>query len=347
MRFFVSGHTGFKGAWLSALLKHMGHQVYGYALEPIQGGLFLEVDLASRIDSDLRGDLRDKNSLASAIQLARPDVVIHLGAQALVRPSYLNPSETFEINSQGTLNIVEAVQKVAPGAFLLAITTDKVYQNVGKEAGYVETDPLGFSDPYSTSKAMADLALQSWQKSFPDQPKLAIARAGNVIGPLDASVDRIIPDIFRAVASKQTLEIRNPEATRPWQHVLDCLMGYLKLIENQEKTQSQIAWNFGPSPKDEKSVKALVEESSKYVDFSWSISASKNSFHEQQKLTLDSSRARNLLGWSDVYSFEEAVRETFEFSKELAELPISKKWSTLDLYLEAFLKKAGLPKLVI
>lgn len=347
MRFFVSGHTGFKGAWLSALLKHMGHQVYGYALDPTQGGLFLEVDLASRIDLDTRGDLRDKYSLESAIKHADPDVVIHFAAQALVRPSYLKPAETFEINSQGTLNIVEAVQKMAPGAFLLAITTDKVYQNVGKATGYIETDPLGFSDPYSTSKAMADLALQSWNKSFPDQPKLAIARAGNVIGPFDASVDRIIPDIFRAVASKQKLEIRNPEATRPWQHVLDCLMGYLMLIENQEKTKSQLTWNFGPSPEDEKSVKALVEESSKYVDFSWSISAATNGFSEQQKLTLDSSKARSLLGWRDVFSFEQAVKETFEFSQTLAETSMSEKWSTLELYLEHFLQKAGKPKFEI
>ncbi len=344
MRFFISGHTGFKGAWLSALLKHLGHHVAGYALEPIQGGLFTEVDLAARIDLDLRGDLRDKASLEKAIKLSRPDVVIHLGAQALVRTSYSIPSETFEINCVGTLNIVEAVQKEAPDAFLLAITTDKVYQNIGKATGYVETDPLGFSDPYSTSKAMADLALQAWQKSFPNKPRLAIARAGNVIGPLDVSASRLIPDIFRAVETQQMLEIRNPDSTRPWQHVLDCLMGYLRLIENQDQTKLQVAWNFGPPAEDEKSVRALVEESAKYADFKWSISTFENILFEQPRLALNSDRARALLGWKDVFSFEQSVMETFGFSRVLNETPRNKRDTALDSYLEEYLGKSGKPR---
>lgn len=344
LRFFITGHTGFKGAWLSALLTELGHKVTGYSLDPLNRGLFSQVDLGSKIELDLRGDIRDKQSLENAILRSNPNVVIHLAAQSLVRPSYLNPVETFEVNSQGTLNVLEVVQRAAPNAFLLAITTDKVYQNVGKASGYVESDPLGFSDPYSTSKAMADLAIQSWKKSFPNNPKLAIGRAGNVIGPLDVSVDRIIPDIFRAAESKQVLEIRNPGATRPWQHVLDCLMGYLKLIERQALAKDQIAWNFGPLPEDEKSVRTLVEESKKYLDFHWEISDAETTYIEQNKLTLDSSQARKQLGWKDVFSFEQAIRETFEFTKTLNESPADSKWETLRIYLREFLSKTEAPR---
>lgn len=344
MRFFITGHTGFKGSWLSALLTELGHKVAGYSLDPISRGLFSQVDLGSKIEFDFRGDIRDKKSLENAVLRSNPDVVIHLAAQSLVRPSYLHPFETFEVNSQGTLNVLEVVQRAAPNAFLLAITTDKVYQNVGKGSGYVESDPLGFSDPYSTSKAMADLALQSWQKSFANNPKLAIGRAGNVIGPLDVSVDRIIPDIFRAYESKQVLEIRNPEATRPWQHVLDCLMGYLRLIEKQPINKNQIAWNFGPLPEDEKSVRTLVEESNKYLDFQWVISEAETTFVEQDRLTLDSSQARKQLGWEDVFSFEQAIRDTFEFTRILDESPANSKWETLTKYLREFLAKTEAPR---
>lgn len=340
MRFFVTGHTGFKGSWLCVILNNLGHEVHGYSLPPEPGGLFEEIEISSKINSDRRGDIRNKNQLMKALKEAHPDVVIHLAAQPLVRESYLNPSETFETNCQGTVNLIQAMSEVAPDAFLLAITTDKVYKNTGKLAGYVESDTLGAADPYSASKAMADFALQSWAYSFPDSPRLAIARAGNVIGPYDSSRDRIVPDILRSASKQKVLSIRSPESTRPWQHVLDCLFGYLLLIDKYEGTRGPLIWNFGPLPENERSVLELVTEAHKHIDFESKIHEEENQKLEQQKLTLDSQQARNLLNWKDSYTFEDTIRETIEFSGVISRTPAELKWITVMRYVDSYLEKS-------
>jgi CDP-glucose 4,6-dehydratase len=343
LRFFVTGHTGFKGAWLCVMLKSLGHEVYGYSLAPIAGGLFDEVGIGAKIDLDGRGNLKNKSQLKLAVEYAKPDVVVHLAAQPLVRESYESPHETFEVNTLGTINLLEAVRESAPYAYLLAITTDKVYKNTSKETGYVETDELGAADPYSSSKAMADIALQSWAYSFPQTPKLSIARAGNVIGPLDSSADRLIPDIIRSLENGQPIELRNPNATRPWQHVLDCLFGYLLLIEKRREPDFPLIWNFGPKPEDEQSVMRLVEEASKYLDLDWVVKESTTDKPEQQRLTLDSSQARERLGWTDLFSFGDSVRETLEFTKLVEQEKPELRWNLVSDYVEAYLAKS--PKL--
>lgn len=340
MRFFVTGHTGFKGSWLCVILNNLGHEVHGYSLSPEPGGLFEEIEISSKIKSDRRGDIRNKDQLVTALKHANPDVVIHLAAQPLVRESYSSPSETFETNCQGTVNLIHAMSEVAPDAFLLAITTDKVYKNTGKLDGYVESDELGAADPYSASKAMADFALQSWAYSFPDSPRLAIARAGNVIGPYDSSRDRIVPDILRSATLNKVLSIRSPESTRPWQHVLDCLFGYLLLVDKYKGTRGPVIWNFGPLPENERSVFDLVMEAHKHIDFDWKIYEEQNQKIEQKKLTLDSKQARNLLNWSDSFTFEDAIRETITFSEVVSRTPIELKWSTVSKYVNSYLEKS-------
>lgn len=308
MRYFLTGHTGFKGSWLTVMLLKMGHEVHGYSFDVPKGGLFERANMTDRLDSDTRGDVRDRKALTAALAASKPDVVIHLAAQPLVRASYENPLDTIEINAMGTINLLAAMAEVCPDAFALVVTTDKVYANTSKKTGYVESDNLGASDPYSTSKAMADLGAQSWAKSFPNTPRLAIARAGNVIGPLDSSSDRLVPDFIRAKESGAELEIRFPNATRPWQYVLDCLAGYLLLIEKQVECGTG-AWNFGPLPTHEKSVLEVIEIANRDSEVRVKIDeSSRASKPEHGLLTLDSSKARNILDWEDRTSFEDAVQ---------------------------------------
>ncbi len=245
MHYLITGHTGFKGPWLVLLLLSRGHQVSGLALNPDDGSLFQRAGLTEHLVSDFRVDIRDAEATAAAVKAAAPDVVVHMAAQSLVRESYRNPRYTYETNAIGTLNVLEAVGATPSVRAHVVITTDKVYRNVDQEAGYVETDPLGGDDPYSASKAMADLLAQSWIRSFPGVPT-AIARGGNVIGGGDVSHDRLLPDLVAAYADGRAPQLRFPRAVRPWQHVLDCLNGYLVLADALLTGSGLGQWNFGP-----------------------------------------------------------------------------------------------------
>jgi CDP-glucose 4,6-dehydratase len=313
MHYLITGHTGFKGSWLTLVLIERGHTVSGLALDPVPGGLFQRADLSSLVKHDLRVDIRDANATAEAIQSVSPDAVIHMAAQALVRESYRAPRETFETNVMGTLNVVEAVQKTPSVEAQLVITTDKVYRNVNQEAGYVESDPLGGDDPYSASKAMADLLVQSWVKSFPGTPT-AIARAGNVIGGGDVCEGRLLPDLINAFTEGKSPQLRYPAAVRPWQHVLDCLNGYLTLLDALVAGRGLGEWNFGPgrdSFVDVAHVADLV--ASHFGDGATWITDEGENPHEAGLLALDASKAERELGWHNRLSFAQSVEWTVEW----------------------------------
>jgi CDP-glucose 4,6-dehydratase len=317
MHYFITGHTGFKGAWLALWLVEQGHTVSGMSLDPAPGSLFETADLASLMTGDTRADIRDPAKVAAAIQSAAPDVVIHMAAQPLVRESYRDPRWTVETNVMGTLNVLEAVRATDSVRAQLIITTDKVYRNVNQVAGYVETDPLGGDDPYSASKAMADLLTQSWITSF-GGPPTAVARAGNVIGGGDVSQDRLIPDIIHALESGKAPELRYPSAVRPWQHVLDCLNGYLLLVDRllvgPTSPSNKGAWNFGP---DESSF-VTVGDVANLVATRWGstlqwVSAGGVNLHEASLLALDSTNSANLLNWRSLLCFQESVEWTVDW----------------------------------
>lgn len=313
MHYLITGHTGFKGAWLTMMLVERGHQVSGLALDPEPGALFESARLSELMESDIRGDIRDAALVQSALNMARPDVVIHLAAQPLVRESYRDPRWTMETNVMGTFNVLEAVSATDSVRAHLVITTDKVYRNVNQVAGYVEDDALGGHDPYSASKAMADLLTQSWVSSF-DGPPTAVARAGNVIGGGDVSKDRLLPDLLRSFASGSPAFIRYPDAVRPWQHVLDCLNGYLLLGDALLDGTGSGEWNLGPGIGSFVTVGALADFAASVWgnDASW-ITDQDSHPHEAGLLALDAAKARTELGWHDRLSFDEAVRWTVDW----------------------------------
>ncbi|CAB5041287.1 unannotated protein [freshwater metagenome] len=317
LHYFVTGHTGFKGAWLVSLLRHRGHEVSGFALDPEPGSLFEVGNLAELMRLDVRADIRDAAAVASAIGGAAPDVVIHMAAQPLVRESYLDPRYTMETNVNGTLNVLEAVGKTPSVQAHLVVTTDKVYRNVNQIAGYTEDDPLGGSDPYSASKAMADLLVQSWVQSF-DGPPTAIARAGNVIGGGDVCKDRLLPDLMRAFAQGTKASIRYPESTRPWQHVLDCLNGYLCLVDHLLASSTNAgAWNFGPQHANFASVSQVCSRVAELWGGDAEIQIdSGNHLHEAALLTLNSNKAREQLDWSEKLDLDQTLSWTVAWTKE-------------------------------
>lgn len=296
-----------------------GHTVSGISLDPQEKSLFNQAMLSEIFENDLRIDIRDKHHLISAITKIDPEVIIHLAAQPLVRESYKYPIETFETNVIGTLNVLETTKQLSNLKASLIITTDKVYKNYNHLRGYVETDELGGNDPYSASKAAADIAAQSWIGSFASS-SIAIARAGNVIGGGDWASDRIIPDLVGAYSSGRLPTLRYPEAIRPWQHVLDCLSGYLKLIDRQLTDGISGIWNFGPRLQEKYSVADLVSSFAKIwgVDTkpAWILDSAKRPY-EAGILLLDSSKARSSLNWKDELNFEETVRWTVNWYKNL------------------------------
>ena len=311
MHYLVTGHTGFKGSWLVMLLSTMGHKVSGVALEPDRESLFNQAGISDLLEFDYRIDIRNFVELKEAVSLIKPDVVIHLAAQPLVRYSYKHPVETFDTNVMGTLNVLESTKALSDLRATLIITTDKVYRNVSKQSGYVEDDPLGGDDPYSASKAAADIATQSWATSFGKSP-ISIARAGNVIGGGDWAEDRLIPDIFRSYRASKSPVLRNPKSIRPWQHVLDCLNGYLILVDSMVKNSSSGEWNFGPNHLEKHSVSDVIEKFATFSQVSssaWLLDEGENP-KESNFLLLDSSKARNELGWQDFLSFESSVEWT-------------------------------------
>lgn len=318
MHYLITGHTGFKGAWLSLMLKEAGHTVSGLSLEPLKGGLFEVSNLSEIYQKDLRVDIRDAELTKSAIQSVGADVVFHLAAQPLVRQSYLDPRETFETNAMGTLNVLEGVAATSSVKAHVVITTDKVYRNVNQPQGYIENDPLGGDDPYSSSKAMADLLTQSWVKSFPGVPT-AIARAGNVIGGGDVSPDRLLPDLIRSFKKDEKTVLRFPDAVRPWQHVLDCLQGYIQLSDALLEGNGQGEWNIGPEDTNFQTVRTIADEACAYWGdgAGWEYDGTPQP-HEAHFLTLNPHKAITELGWRNVLQFPDALHWTLNWEKRVA-----------------------------
>lgn len=319
MHYLVTGHTGFKGSWLSLMLQMQGHTVSGISLDPLDKSLFNQAGLSEIFENDLRIDIRNSKVLAQAVKKIQPEVIMHLAAQPLVRESYKDPVGTFETNVLGTLNLLEATKGLKNLKATLVITTDKVYKNHNHLRGYIESDELGGDDPYSASKAAADIAAQSWVKSFATTP-VAIARAGNVIGGGDWAADRIIPDLVNAYSSNQLPTLRYPEAIRPWQHVLDCLNGYQKLVNKMLSNGASGEWNFGPSLDDKHSVVELVEVFAK----SWGVKGDQQVWNLEQTgqpreagyLLLDSGKAREKLNWHDYLNFATSIDLTVGWFKQ-------------------------------
>lgn len=312
MKVLITGHTGFKGAWLSLMLNRRGDQVYGLALDPEPGSLFEKADLTSIYSGELRADICDVDSTQNFVTTAKPDAIIHMAAQPLVRESYVNPRKTMETNVMGTLAVLEAAQAAPSVKALLVVTTDKVYRNVNQRDGYAEEDALGGQDPYSASKSMADILTQSWVHSF-DGPPTAIARAGNVIGGGDVCADRLVPDLMAAFARGDKAQLRYPGAVRPWQHVLDCLTGYVALLDAllENPTKFSGSWNFGPPTESFRSVADLANLAATTwgTGAGW-IDTGGDHPHEAELLTLDASKANQELGWRDALDFEASVAWT-------------------------------------
>lgn len=317
---FLTGHTGFKGSWLSIWLNFLGAEVLGYALKPpAEPALFSLARLTDKMES-MEGDILDYPKLRTALTNFKPDIIIHMAAQALVRHSYRFPLETLSTNIIGTANVLEAARYVDNVQAVLAITSDKCYENREWIWGYRESEPMGGHDPYSCSKGCAELVIASYRRSFFSSGKVGVAsaRAGNVIGGGDWSLDRIIPDSIRAVASKRPVLIRNPMAVRPWQHVLEPLAGYLLLIEKLWQNGSLYAdgWNFGPSDNRASSVRAVVDTLCHLWgnDAKWQV-ISDDTLHEAHYLKLDSSKACYKLGWQPILNLQDTLSWTVMWYK--------------------------------
>lgn len=317
---FVTGHTGFKGSWLCEMLLAMGAEVHGYALKPpTRPALFTQLRLAKRIASHTLGDVRDLDALTAAVRAARPDQVFHLAAQPLVLTSYAEPVATFDVNVMGTVNLLEAVRRVGGACSVVCITTDKCYENDNAGRAFVETDPMGGSDPYSASKGACEIAIASYRRSFfsgGSPVKVASARAGNVIGGGDWALDRIVPDAMRAFLSGKTLMVRNVKSTRPWQHVLEPLGGYLALGASAYAE----AFNFGPDERTVKTVGQLVKELRKeFPDGRVEDRTDPRAPKEAKLLRLDSTKAKTLLGWAPRWNFARTIRETAQWYRQVAD----------------------------
>lgn len=313
-RVFLTGHTGFKGSWMVLYLNKLGAKVTGYALDPpTNPSLFNELNLKTKVHSVI-GDIRDVKFLERSLIAANPEIVIHMAAQPLVRDSYLNPRETYEINVLGTLNVLEACRKALDLKAILNITTDKCYENKEWIWPYRETDHLGGFDPYSSSKACSEILTSAYDRSFFSRGDLKVSiatgRAGNVIGGGDWAKDRLIPDYFRARAEGRTLDVRNPNSIRPWQHVLEPLTGYLLLLEELYSGGNDFAepFNFGPDQKDCRSVKWICEKLDQIliVENGFHIQQG-NHPHEANFLKLDSSKAQSKLGWQPRWGLNKAL----------------------------------------
>ena len=317
---FVTGHTGFKGAWLSSWLLHMGARVTGYSLaSPTVPNLFEQLALGSRMAS-IHGDVRDLGSLKREMSKSFPEVVIHMAAQSLVRRSYLEPLETYSTNVMGTLNVLEAIREIDSIKAVVIVTTDKCYENRERHSGYDETEPLGGFDPYSSSKACAEIVTASYRQAFFSDSKARVgsARAGNVIGGGDWAADRLIPDLVRGWTVGKKPMVRNPDAVRPWQHVLEPLHGYLQLAERLSDSGAAFAeaWNFGPDEADHESVRSVADRAAQLWggDASW-ISEQIDGPHEAGLLKLDSAKARARLGWRPVWGLQNGLAATIEWYK--------------------------------
>ncbi|PJI10403.1 CDP-glucose 4,6-dehydratase [Clostridium sp. CT7] len=321
----VTGHTGFKGSWLSMWLKKLGANVIGYSLDPYtKNDNFNVCGLSGRL-IDIRGDIRNSEKLENVFNTYKPEFVFHLAAQPLVRKSYENPRETYETNVMGTLNVLEAIRKCETVKVGVMVTTDKCYENKEQSIGYKETDPMGGYDPYSSSKGCAELLIASYRNSFfnlNDYSKhgkvVASVRAGNVIGGGDFAQDRIVPDCIGAIEKGDIINIRSPHSVRPWQFVLEPLSGYMLLAAKlyNEPLKYSGAWNFGPNETLNIEVKDVVNQIIKsYGKGKWKDVSNEAKPHEANLLTLDCSKAREFLGWQQALNFEETIDMTVSWYK--------------------------------
>ena len=317
----ITGHTGFKGTWLSKILLMAGAKVYGYALEPnTTPSMYNLLNMDSQIHSII-GDIRDYNKLKETIEEVKPEIVFHLAAQPIVRESYENPRYTYEVNVMGTVNILEAVRTSTSVKSLVNITTDKVYLNKEWYWGYREDERLCGFDPYSNSKSCSELVTYSYVNSFlrEENMKVSTARSGNVIGGGDFAKDRIIPDCVRAAIKNEKIIIRNPYSTRPYQHVLDCLNGYLILAQKQYENDTFCGnYNFGPNDESCVSTGELADLFCKFWKSASWINKSDNGPHEANFLKLDCSKVKSILKWNPQLTIEESIKLTVEWYKEYA-----------------------------
>ena len=317
-RVFLTGHTGFKGGWLAIWLSKLGAHVYGYSLEPpTQPNLFSTLKLSDRLTDNTIADIRDANVLSQVMVDASPDIVFHMAAQPLVRHSYSHPTETYSVNVMGTVNLFEAVRKCKSVRAVVNITTDKCYENREWVWAYRETEALGGFDPYSSSKACSELVTAAYRRSFlaANGVHVASARAGNVIGGGDWAEDRLIPDFLRAIDAGEKLNIRFPNATRPWQHVLEPLSGYLTLAQSLYEGQDGAAdaWNFGPIEQDARSVEWIAEHLCNLVpSIDW-VCDNVTQPHEANFLKLDISKTKHMLHWQPRWKLEDALRMTLNW----------------------------------
>ncbi len=346
---WLSGHTGFKGAWLTEWLLKLGARVHGFALAPEPGpALFEQLGLANRIQHMI-ADVRDPKAVIASIQSAQPDFVFHLAAQPLVRRSYIEPVATYATNVMGTIHVLEAIRLLEKPCVSILITTDKCYENREWVYGYREADPLGGYDPYSSSKAAAEIAIAAWRRSFFNKhpSRIASARAGNVIGGGDWAEDRIIPDCMRALRSGRTIPVRNKNATRPWQHVIEPLSGYLWLAARLAQPEANLgdlagAFNFGPGPDSNRSVVELVTEVLKHWPGDWRDETDPKGVHEAKFLQLATDKARSLLQWQPVWPFTETVRQTVSWYRTaMSQSEVTVLHETTRQQIEAYEKQAA------
>lgn len=328
-RVLLTGHTGFKGAWLTLWLEKLGAHVTGFSLAPEPDSLFVSAGVGSSC-VHIEGDVRDLKAVQAAVKECRPDVVLHLAAQSLVRRSYAEPLLTVETNVMGTANVLEAVRTAGRPCAVVVVSSDKCYENRETCHGYRESDPMGGHDPYSMSKGATELVVSAWRRSFFPPSRLsrhgvavASARAGNVIGGGDWAADRIVPDCIRALRSGQPIAVRNPSSVRPWQHVLEPLSGYLtlgaKLMGPDAKDYCE-GWNFGPWLDSSRPVSALADEIVKaWGSGRWEYRGDPDAPHEASLLRLAIDQAHTRLGWAPRWRFEEAVRRTVAWYRAQAD----------------------------
>ena len=315
---FLTGHTGFKGGWTALWLSNMGAKVYGYSLAPLtRPSFFVATKLEKQLSQSTFSNILDLKNLVQEMKTARPSVIIHMAAQSLVRESYKLPVETFMNNVIGTVNVLEAARQTETVKAIINVTTDKCYENQGWIRPYHENDRLGGHDPYSSSKACSELVTTSYRKSFLSNAGICLAsvRAGNVIGGGDWANDRLIPDFFRSLDENKTLHIRSPNAIRPWQHVLEPVSGYLMLAEKLITVGDKYseAWNFGPDESDPKQVLQIAEYlCSKFKDSRFEIENTLQP-HEAEFLSLDSSKAKARLAWTNHWNLETTLNKTIEW----------------------------------
>lgn len=324
-KIFITGHTGFKGSWLTVILHSFGAEIMGYALAPDTKPAIFNIIKGDTLCKSVINDVRDAVYLQNQIKQFQPDIVFHLAAQPIVRTSYEIPAETFEVNAIGTANVLDGIRQLTKPCIAVMITTDKVYENRENGQAYQESDRLGGYDPYSASKACAELVIDSYRKSFfnPNEynkhhTSLASARAGNVIGGGDWAKDRLIPDIVRALAKKESIQIRNPKAVRPWQHVLEPLWGYLTLAMKMSQNPGLYAdaFNFGPCASDVLTVREMTELAVNiWGNGEITFPKLNNQPHEAGLLSLDIRKAKNVLQWKPKLNAEKALEFTLEWYK--------------------------------